>query len=53
MGEHDAERINVQEENPHYRLQRLKQQHYSLAGSVGGVKSDAAEGLLQLMQDTR
>ncbi|KAI4651834.1 hypothetical protein J4E93_002030 [Alternaria ventricosa] len=53
MGEHDAERINVQEENPHYRLQRMKQQHYSLASSVGGVKSDAAEGLLQLMQDTR
>ncbi|CAG5182572.1 uncharacterized protein ALTATR162_LOCUS10227 [Alternaria atra] len=53
MGEHDAERINVREEDPHYRLQRLKQQQYSLARSVGGVKGDAAEGLLQLMQDSR
>lgn len=53
MGEHDAEHINVREENPHSRFQRLKQQHYSLASSGGGVKSDAAEGLLQLMQDTR
>ncbi|KAG9190847.1 hypothetical protein G6011_08935 [Alternaria panax] len=53
MGEHDADRINVQEEDPHYRLQRLKQHQYSLARSVGGVKGDAAEGLLQLMQDSR
>jgi hypothetical protein len=53
MGEHDAERISMREEDPHSRFQRLKQQHYSLASSVGGVKGDAAEGLLQLMQDTR
>ncbi|CAI9636527.1 unnamed protein product [Alternaria burnsii] len=53
IGEHDADRINLREEDPHYRLQRLKQQQYSLARSVGGVKGDAAEGLLQLMQDSR
>jgi hypothetical protein len=53
MGEYDADRINVREEDPHYRLQKLKQQQYSLARSVGGVKGDAAEGLLQLMQDSR
>ncbi|KAL1797576.1 hypothetical protein ACET3X_004182 [Alternaria dauci] len=53
MGERDAECINLREEDTHYRLQRLKQQQYRLARSVGGVKGDAAEGLLQLMQDSR
>jgi hypothetical protein len=46
IGEHDAEDINTREEVAHQRQQWLKQQKYF----EGGVKANAADSLLQLMQ---
>jgi hypothetical protein len=49
IGEHDAEDINTREETARQRLQWLKEQKYY----EGGVKANAADGLLQLMQSSR
>ena len=46
IGEHDAEDINTREEAARQRYQWLKDQKYY----EGGVKANAADGLLQLMQ---
>ncbi|KNG51045.1 hypothetical protein DDE82_007676 [Stemphylium lycopersici] len=54
-GQYRTDEADMRGESARERLQRLKQQQYigDIASNSIGVKGDAAEGLLQLMQTSR